>query len=247
MDVCERGVGAIMAGELLAGESVALEMCLSAGIDPLRARALVRYQDKLRCGLEFIALSPEQRAAIRDWTKGSKLEATIAKPLAEKRDTAPIEAHSGGLSSPPVHRRRKHRRPLGWAIVAALIAIALAVFWSRWNHAWDEIESGLKTPSSVVPEKPQVQVPAEVMEKLLIHRVQPTYPAEARQQKLEGTIALDVTVGSDGSILRMHPLNGPDVLARAAMDALRWWKFEPYRINGEPVVVETTVAVEFKP
>jgi protein TonB len=44
----------------------------------------------------------------------------------------------------------------------------------------------------------------------------------------------------------MHPLNGPDVLAGAAMDALRWWKFEPYRVNGEPAIVETTVAVEFK-
>jgi outer membrane biosynthesis protein TonB len=30
------------------------------------------------------------------------------------------------------------------------------------------------------------------------------------------------------------------------MEALRWWKFEPYRVNGEPVAVETTVAVEFK-
>jgi outer membrane biosynthesis protein TonB len=30
------------------------------------------------------------------------------------------------------------------------------------------------------------------------------------------------------------------------MDALRWWKFEPYRVNGEPAAVETTVAVEFK-
>ena len=44
----------------------------------------------------------------------------------------------------------------------------------------------------------------------------------------------------------MHPLNGPEVLASAAMDSLRWWKFQPYRINGEPAVVETTLAIEFK-
>jgi protein TonB len=84
------------------------------------------------------------------------------------------------------------------------------------------------------------------MEKLLVHRVEPVYPAEARKEGLEGTIALDIVVGRDGAVLRMHALNGPDVLAGAAMDALRWWKFEPYRINGEPAVVETTVAVEFK-
>jgi protein TonB len=44
----------------------------------------------------------------------------------------------------------------------------------------------------------------------------------------------------------MRPLNGPDILSQAAMDALRWWKFEPYRLNGEPAVVETTLAVEFR-
>jgi protein TonB len=45
----------------------------------------------------------------------------------------------------------------------------------------------------------------------------------------------------------LHAQNGPEVLARAAVDALRWWRFEPYLIDGKPAVVETTVAVEFKP
>jgi protein TonB len=108
------------------------------------------------------------------------------------------------------------------------------------------LESGLKTQETASAEKPQVQVPAEVMQKLLVHRVEPAYPPEARKEKLEGIIALDIVVGRDGSVVSMHPLNGPELLAQAAMDALRWWKFEPYRINGEPAVVETTVAVEFK-
>ncbi len=85
------------------------------------------------------------------------------------------------------------------------------------------------------------------MEKLLIHRVEPVYPAEARRANIQGVIALDIVVGRDGAVASMRALNGPDVLARAAMDALRWWRFEPYRVNGEPAVVETTVAVEFKP
>jgi protein TonB len=84
------------------------------------------------------------------------------------------------------------------------------------------------------------------MQKLLVHRVEPVYPPEARAERLEGTIALDIVIGRDGSVESVHALNGPDVLARAAMDALRWWKFEPYRINGKPTLVETTVAVEFK-
>jgi len=95
-------------------------------------------------------------------------------------------------------------------------------------------------------EKPEAQVPAEVMQRLLIHRVEPVYPDEARKQNLQGVIALDIVVSRTGTVLSMRPLNGPDVLAHAAMDALRWWKFAPYLLDGKPAVVETTVAVEFK-
>jgi protein TonB len=85
------------------------------------------------------------------------------------------------------------------------------------------------------------------MEKLVTHRVDPDYPAGARAANLQGVIVLDVVVGRDGSVVGMHALNGPEILAQAAMDALRWWRFEPYRVEGQAVVVETTVAVEFKP
>ena len=64
-----------------------------------------------------------------------------------------------------------------------LAAIAVAVFWWKWNKAWEELESGLKTQQTASAEKPQARVSAEVMEKLLIHRVEPAYPAEARPAK----------------------------------------------------------------
>jgi protein TonB len=85
------------------------------------------------------------------------------------------------------------------------------------------------------------------MEKLVIHRVDPDYPAAARPGNLQGVVVLDVVVGRDGSVADMHALNGPEVLAQAAMEAMRWWRFEPYLVEGQPVVVETTVAMEFKP
>jgi protein TonB len=85
------------------------------------------------------------------------------------------------------------------------------------------------------------------MEKLVTHRVDPDYPLEARQAKLQGVIELDVVVGRDGSVSEVRARNGPAVLAQAAMDAMRWWRFEPYQIDGKPVVVQTTVAMEFKP
>lgn len=255
VNVCERGISAVMAGELVPGEAVAIEVQLPLAADALRTRALVRYQDTLRCGLEFVGLSVEQRAAIREWSKGAKAEAdssasaaTIARSgidsamASVSTINAPV---AGGASSRPPHKKRRKRGRRVLFVFLVLGALAAGVLWWKWNRGWDELESGLKNPETVPAEKP-TQVSTEVMQKLLIHRVEPTYPAEARQESLQGIIALDIIVGRDGSVLQMHALNGPEVLAKAAMDALRWWKFEPYRVNGEPAVVETTMAVEFK-
>jgi TonB family protein len=256
LNVCERGIAAMLAGELVPGETVGVEVRLSLVASPLRMRAMVRHQSTLRCGLEFLGLSVEQRAAIRDWAKGSKVETEMgASPMstvAEERKEDDTGGASGSCSNGTSNGAATPRKPkkgwrgVGWAILLAVLALAAAAFWWRWNRGWEELESGLNSAETASVEKPQAQVPAEVMEKLLIHRVEPAYPAEARKANLQGIIALDIVVGRDGSVVSMHALNGPVVLARAAMDALRWWKFDPYRVNGEPAVVETTVAVEFK-
>ena len=261
LNVCERGIGAMLAGELSAGEVVGVEVRLPLAADPLRLRAMVRYHEKLRCGLEFLGLTAEQRGAIRDWARGAKAAPEVsttptfavdaAAPLQKKGaehggENASGVAKSGAEPTGVAPGKPPKQRGPGWTILLLLAAIAVAVFWWKWNRSWQELESGLKAQQTASAEKPQAQVPAEVMEKLLVHRVEPAYPAEARKGNLQGVIALDIVVGRDGSVVSMHPLNGPDVLAGAAMDALRWWKFEPYRLNGEPAVVETTVAVEFK-
>jgi TonB family protein len=251
VNVCERGIAAMLAGELLPGEAVGIEVRLPLLADSLPTRAMVRYQDKLRCGLEFVGLSAEQRAVIRDWAKEAQAETEIGASPAPAISETPADAGgwSGGRSDGGAPRRpKKKRRRVGSTILGFLFlaATTAAVFWWRWSRGWEELESGVKNPGIASAEKPLAQVPAEVMEKLLVHKVEPTYPAEARKANLEGIIALDIVVGRDGSVVRMRPLNGPEVLARAATDALRWWKFEPYRVNGEPAVVETTVAVEFK-
>ena len=244
----------MLAQELVPGEAVAIEVQPSLVTPPLRTRAIVRYQDKLCSGLEFVGMSADQRAAIRKWAKdwAKDTEAATETKLGASPNFAmsikSVDAKGRNLKTlgSGAPRPRKKQFAMGWAAVVVFVAFAAAVFWWRWNRGWEELESGLKSPATVSVEKPQARVPPEAMEKLLVHRVEPTYPAEARKANLQGIVALDIVVGRDGSVVDMHALNGPEVLARAAMDALRWWKFEPYRVNGEPAVVETTVAVEFK-
>jgi TonB family protein len=238
----EHGVAAVLAGEVQTGEAVGVEIRLPQVVEPLRTRALVRNHDKLRCGMEFTGLSPEQQAAIRNWVGASK-----AEPELEIRTRIPIEAEQGsdatGLKAAKTPTGKRGR---GWIFLLGSIAILLAVLWWRWNRGWQDLESGLQRETTAA-QQAQVHVPAEEMEKLVIHRVDPDYPAAARPGNLQGVVVLDVVVGRDGSVADMHALNGPEVLAQAAMEAMRWWRFEPYLVEGQPVVVETTVAMEFKP
>lgn len=236
------GVAAVLAAELLPGEVVGVEILLPRAPVPLRARARVRHHDKLQCGMEFVGLSAEQKAAIRRWTEQTKAElyAGVREQLAAEAE----KSSTGGRWSGPLPPARLRRRS-GWVFFMVLAAILLAVSFWRWNRGWEDLESGLRKNQTNV--QPQANVSADVMEKLVTHRVDPDYPAAARPANLRGVIVLDVVVGRDGSVVKVKALNGPEVLGQAAVDALRWWRFEPYRVEGKPVVVETTVAVEFRP
>lgn len=249
LNLGERGVAGVLAGELVPGEIVGVELRLPLLSDALLARARVCYHDKLRCGLEFLGLSDEQRAAIREWVLRTKARVEAGPDSVEFDVVEPDFAGKDQKPAVPAEHQfhlKKVPANLLWAALLIIVAAGSAAgFWWEWKRGWEQLESGLKS-TDASEQAPSVQVPAEVMEKLLVHRVEPVYPPEAKKEGLAGVIALDVVIGRDGSVVSMHPLNGPDILARAAMDALRWWRFEPYRVNGEPAAVETTMAVEFK-
>jgi TonB family protein len=241
----EGGVAAVLAGELVAGESVGVEIRLPQSADPLRTRALVRHHDKLRYGMEFIGLSSKQQAVIRAWAGGAKAEvdAGVRPGTGLVSGGPPDTSKFRGRGTRPPARKRGRR---GWIFLLLSVAVLMAVLWWRWNRGWEDLESGLNRSAAGVTEA-RAHVSADVMEKLVTHRVDPEYPAAARPGKLQGIILLDVVVGRDGSVVETRALNGPEILAQAAMDAMRWWRFEPYRVDGQPVVAETTVAMEFKP
>jgi len=86
-----------------------------------------------------------------------------------------------------------------------------------------------------------------VMAQRVRHRLDPVYPQEARAARVQGVVILNVVAGIDGAVKTVRALSGPEPLTQAAVDAVRWWKFEPYTVDGNPVEAESTVAIDFRP
>jgi len=76
--------------------------------------------------------------------------------------------------------------------------------------------------------------------------VEPVYPDEARRSGVQGWALLDAVIARDGSVKNLRTISGDELLVKSAMDAVRWWKFEPYQLAGKAVEVETTIPVEFR-
>src|ERR1039457_5593348 len=92
----------------------------------------------------------------------------------------------------------------------------------------------------------QVQVPAGTSQGLLVSKVQPTYPPLARQARVQGTVVLQALIGKDGAVQSLTVTSGHPMLIQAAMDAVKQWRYKPYLLNGEPVLVQTTINVNFQ-
>jgi len=83
------------------------------------------------------------------------------------------------------------------------------------------------------------------MKNLLIRKVSPVYPPLARQARIQGTVILKIVIDKSGNVQSLQLVKGHPMLAPAAFDAVRKWKYEPYLLNGDPVEVETNVQVNF--
>jgi protein TonB len=98
-------------------------------------------------------------------------------------------------------------------------------------------------PKVATPQR--VRVSAGVTSGLLVRKVNPVYPPLARQARISGTVVLRAVISKDGSIENLSLVSGHPMLAPAAIDAVKQWKYKPYLLNGEPVEVDTEIQVNF--
>jgi TonB family protein len=91
----------------------------------------------------------------------------------------------------------------------------------------------------------RVSLPARVSQGLVTTKVPPQYPADAKDQHIQGAVVLNVVIDKEGNIANIQLISGHPMLAPPAIEAVKQWKYRPYQPNGTPVEVVTQVTVNF--
>jgi TonB family protein len=197
------------------------------------------------------ATTPVTQPAVTDITIGGDTASPLAtKPTAAK--PAPKESAAEPETEPEVTQRiivRNDTRHLAPSTpvqeqepVQAPSALELA--GATDSKALPNIGNAAVN----VPKPPPqvVRVSQGVMEGLVLKRVQPRYPAQAMQMRIQGAVQLQATISKTGDIANLKVVSGDKVLGRSAEEAVRQWKYKPYYLNGEPVEIQTQILVNFK-
>jgi protein TonB len=85
-----------------------------------------------------------------------------------------------------------------------------------------------------------------VSQGLILKKIAPSYPTTALRLRVEGPVELLATITKKGDISGVKILSGDPTLARAAVDAVKQWKYKPYLLDGSPVEIQTQITVNFK-
>ncbi len=98
---------------------------------------------------------------------------------------------------------------------------------------------------ATTPAPKRIRVPARMAEANLVYDVAPKYPPEAGRARIEGTVVLLAVIGKDGTVEDVRVERGLPVLAQAAIEAVKQWRYRPYLLNGEPVEVDSQITINF--
>jgi TonB family protein len=90
-----------------------------------------------------------------------------------------------------------------------------------------------------------VALTEEAARTLLVHIVNPVYPTEALAQKLHGPVVLQAVIGRDGSVEDLKIVRGYFILGRAAISAVKQWRFQPYSVGGRAAATQTVITIHF--
>jgi protein TonB len=148
-------------------------------------------------------------------------------PDLKRQDGAPVRRERGVIPE-SVRNSAPIERPVVVTVNPALLPVSTAL------------------PQSAIRQSSEpVGVSEQAARALLVHTVNPVYPPEALAQKLHGPVVLQAVIGRDGSVEDLKLVRGYFVLGRAAIAAVKQWRFQPYSLNGHAAATQTVITINF--
>jgi protein TonB len=98
---------------------------------------------------------------------------------------------------------------------------------------------------ALAQDRPAIRLGGNVAQANRISVVNPVYPADAKRDRIQGTVSLLITIDKTGHVANISVTSGPQELVQASIDAVQQWVYKPTLLNGEPVDVITTVDVNY--
>ena len=123
------------------------------------------------------------------------------------------------------------------AIVRDSLNVKIRPDWEAPDPVYTFNQQGSKQPT--------VRTSQTASQGLLIHKVQPVYPPLARERKIQGTVIMRAIIDRVGKIAELWVIEGDPLLTPAAIEAVSQWRYKPYLLSEQPVVVETQITVIF--
>src|SRR5271166_6166722 len=98
-------------------------------------------------------------------------------------------------------------------------------------------------PKPPPPSTPSVVHLTHIDPAMLLERVEPVYPALARQIRRDGRVELHAIISTDGTIEHLEAVSGDVIFYQSALEAVRRWRYRPTMLNGQAVTVDTYITV----
>jgi protein TonB len=172
-------------------------------------------------------------------------------PVVVERESA---ASSSSVTMPPSVMERSIATRLPGREAVASDAPPVALFGDGMRMP-DGLPSGVAINGgsgpvvSVAPARTPaapLHVSTGILQGMLIAPIRPVYPAIAKAAHVEGSVVIEALISRTGMIESLRVVSGPAMLQQAALDAIRAARYQPFRLNGEPTEVQTTITVNFR-
>lgn len=186
------------------------------------------------------ASAPSDGQAADAGTTGieSQTVATNAASAASAQSPAPSPTPGAQASSTP-----------GDTATKTAAALQTAKQDTTPNHANPSLVAASASVPPTAASKPSsdlLEVPEDYADDQVVHRVHPSYPKQARARKLHGAVVLQAVINKQGKVDSLQLVSGDPLLAQAAADAVKQWRYKPYWHNGEAADFQTRITVDFK-